>query len=97
MKHVFNALAEIKSMLKQGNLAQKKVLSLNEASDYTGLSKSKLYKLTSNREISFSKPEGKLYFLRRILEKYMLSNYTASKEDVANNVGNYFVKRKADN
>jgi DNA-binding IscR family transcriptional regulator len=48
MNNTNQTLSGIMAMLKQGNLAEKKVMTLKEASIFTGLSKSKLYKLTSN-------------------------------------------------
>ena len=51
-------LARIESLL----LSQKKVLNLDEACDYTGMSRSYLYKLTSNGAIPHSKPGGKLIY-----------------------------------
>ncbi len=50
-------------------LTSKKVLTFDEAAKFTGLSKSYLYKLTSQQRIPFFKPTGKLvYFDREELE-----------------------------
>ena len=49
-------LERIESLL----LAKKKVLTLEEACDYAGISRSYLYKLTSTGAIPHSKPNGKL-------------------------------------
>jgi len=93
MKQVLNELLEIKAMIEQSNLAKKDILNLKEACKYTGLSKSKLYKISSNQKIAVSKPEGTLYFKRQDLDAYMLSNYIPSREDVINRVSNYFNKK----
>ena len=42
--------------------AQKAVLTFDQACDYTGISRSYMYKLTARGEIPFSKPKGKLIF-----------------------------------
>ena len=56
-------------------LAKKKVLTLEEACDYAGISRSYLYKLTSTGAIPHSKPNGKLiYFERDELERWLLQN-----------------------
>lgn len=93
MKQIFDALLEIKTMLTEGNLNEKKVLTLNEACKYTGLSKSKLYKMSCNQKVSVSKPEGKLFFKRLDLDNYMLSNYIPSKKNITDNISNYFSKK----
>ena len=55
--------------------ANKEVLTLEEACDYTGISQSYMYKLTSAGKIPYSKPLGKLiYFERSKLNSWLLSN-----------------------
>jgi excisionase family DNA binding protein len=46
---------------------------LDEAEQITGLSKSKLYKLTANKEIPFSRFSNKLVFSRKDLYAWMES------------------------
>jgi excisionase family DNA binding protein len=43
-------------------LGNKEVLTFDEASDYTGISRSYLYKLTASKKIPHSKPNGKMVF-----------------------------------
>ena len=53
----------------------KAVLTLEEVSNYTGFSRSYLYKLTSTGKIPCYKPQGKMIFIDRIeLEKWLLRN-----------------------
>lgn len=69
-------LERIESLL----LAKKNVLTLEEACDYVGISRSYLYKLTSTGTIPHSKPNGKLiYFEREEFERWLLQNKTFSK------------------
>jgi excisionase family DNA binding protein len=57
------------------NLFQKPFLTFQEAIQFTGLSKSHLYKLTSKGLIPHSKPTGKLIFFERIkLEEWLRQN-----------------------
>lgn len=46
-------------------IAGKEVLTLNEVSLYTGLSKSYLHKLTASKQIPHFKPFGKIVFFNR--------------------------------
>ncbi|MFD0990347.1 helix-turn-helix domain-containing protein [Mariniflexile jejuense] len=43
-------------------IGSKEVLTFDEASDYTGISRSYLYKLTASKKIPHSKPNGKMVF-----------------------------------
>lgn len=62
----------------------KPVLTMDEACEYTGKSKSAMYKLTHERKLPFSKPNGKcIYFRREDLESWMMSNRVATAEEIA--------------
>ena len=64
-------------------IAQKQVLTFEEACKYSGLSKSKMYKHTSTSNIPFYKPEGKfIYFKRSELEAWLLRNRHSSKTEL---------------
>lgn len=76
---ILNQLERIESSLA----FQKSVLTINEVSRYTGLSKSCLYKLTSSRKIPFSCPNGKtLFFDRLLLETWLLSNPSTTQSQI---------------
>lgn len=54
-------------------------LSFKEAIDYLKVSKATLYKLTSNREINFYKPNGgKIYFKLDDLDNWILKGKQSS-------------------
>ena len=56
-------------------IANKKVLTFEETCDYTGISRSYLYKLTAAGNIPHSKPNGKLiFFQRKKIAKWLLQN-----------------------
>ena len=46
-------------------IANKEVLTFEETCDYTGISRSYLYKLTAAGQIPHSKPKGKLIFFEK--------------------------------
>ncbi|RXG14294.1 excisionase family DNA binding protein [Leeuwenhoekiella aestuarii] len=69
--------------IEQLLIADKRVLNFDEACDFTGISKSFMYKLTSSRQIPHCKPNGKLiYFEREKLEKWLLQNYKQSNAEL---------------
>lgn len=56
-------------------IANKEVLTFEETCDYTGISRSYLYKLTSAGHIPHSKPNGKLiFFERKKIVDWLLQN-----------------------
>jgi excisionase family DNA binding protein len=60
---------------------EKNVLTFEEACKYLGYKKSYLYKLTSAGIVPHSKPRGKIFFKRKSLENWMLSNPRSSLSD----------------
>ncbi len=64
----------------QTTFLNKEILTLEEACLYMGISKSTMYKLTSqSKTITFYKPTGKLiYFKRKDLDEFMLQNQNLS-------------------
>lgn len=76
-------------------LCHKEVLTADEAVEYTGISKSTLYKLTMRRVIPHSKPNGKvLFFNRRELEQWMMSNPVATAVDINSEAMAYCMKNE---
>ena len=67
-------------------IGRKEVLTFDEASDYTGISRSYLYKLTASRKIPHSKPNGKMVFFdKKKLVDWLLQNKRESKLAKDNN------------
>lgn len=76
-----NKLAE--AISRATIMLQKEILTLEETMLYTGLKKSYLYKLTSNRAIPHYKPNGKNCFFRRDeLDAWLTSNPVATNEEL---------------
>lgn len=72
---IHQGLYELKQLIIQTNLSQKRVLTFKEAAIYSGRSSSNLYKLTSAGGIPHSKPESKMIYIdREELENWMLRN-----------------------
>lgn len=65
------------------NLETKEVLTLNEVSIYTGLSKSHIYKMCSQNLIPFFKPFGKVnYFDRQEIISWLKQNRVATTKEL---------------
>lgn len=68
-------------------ISQKTVLNFEELVEYTGLSQSYLYKLTSKNEIPFYRPNGKqLYFNKVEIDTWLLRNRSKTNEEIQNEV-----------
>ena len=75
--------------------AQKAVLTFDQACDYTGISRSYMYKLTARGEIPFSKPKGKLiFFSREKLDNWLLNNSHSSKDEIKRGAIEYTFRNK---
>lgn len=73
-------------------LAAKKVLTLEDVSVLTGLSRSHLYKLTCRKDIPHYRPTGKfLYFDRAEVEAWMKRGRVATNDEVEQKAINYVV------
>ena len=72
-------LSRIENLL----LEQKTVLNFDEVAEYTGLSKSHLYKLTSTGGIPCYKPTGKkIYFKKDEIDDWLLRNKKLSADEL---------------
>lgn len=68
-------------------ISQKTVLNFEELVEYTGLSQSYLYKLTSKGDIPFYRPNGKqLYFNKVEIDAWLLRNRSKTNEEIQNEV-----------
>lgn len=75
-------------------LAQKNVLNFEEVADYTGLSHSYLYKLTSACLIPHSKPNGKqVYFNKTEIDTWLLRNRQKTHDEIEQEAINRIVLR----
>jgi len=75
--------------------ANKEVLTFEETSEYTGISRSYLYKLTAARKIPHSKPNGKMLFFEKAkLNTWLLQNGRKSRSEIETEALNYTFKNK---
>jgi excisionase family DNA binding protein len=76
--------------IETGLLSQKNVLTLEEVSQFTGLSKSFLYKLSSTCKIPHFKPHGKcIYFERSQVEAWLLQNPVKTADAIEKEAASY--------
>lgn len=74
---------------------QKPVLTFEEGCEFTGLSKSYMYKLTHRNRIPHFKPHGKnIYFSREELEKWLMKNPMKTAEAVEQEAANYVARNR---
>jgi len=87
---IWRAFEERFKSLETRLLAQKAVLTFDEAAEYSGLSKSFLYKLTSASRIPHFKPSGKnIFFDRQLLESWLKSNPVKTQEEIDKEADKY--------
>ena len=83
----------INKILNYSLLAAKNVLTLEDVSLLTGLSKSHLYKLTCNHQIPHYKPKGKqLYFDRAEIEAWMKQGKVSTVDESEQMAALYLAK-----
>ena len=76
-------------------LSNKTVLTFDEACDYTGISRSYMYKLTSTGEVPNSKPNGKIIFFdKKLLDDWLLRNNRKSSYQIKDKALDYVLKNK---
>lgn len=76
-------LLERLDRLEQLLIGKKEVLTFDETCDYTGISRSYLYKLTASGKIPHSKPNGKmLFFEKKKLVEWLLQNNREAQQDI---------------
>ncbi len=93
-EYIIQKLDSIEKMLTEQNMLKKEVLTFNEAAIYLEVSHSHLYKMTSTGVIPSYKPNGKkLYFNRKELDSWLLSNRQSSQEEIEQQAANYLIKK----
>jgi len=69
------------------------VFNLNQAAEYVSLSKSAIYKKTSERNIPHFKQGKKLYFKRSELDDWLTSMKIATKAEIEKEADEYIIKK----
>ena len=70
------------------------ILNLDQATEYLSLSKSTLYKFTSQREIPHFKKGKKIYFRKKELDDWLTQLRIATKDEIEQEAINYLIKNK---
>lgn len=88
-------IAEKLDRIERLIIANKKVLTFDEACEYTGISRSYLYKLTSSGVIPYSKPNGKvIFFDKEKLDKWLLKNARKSADEIKEEALSFLIENK---
>lgn len=77
-------LIEIRDLLQ----SNKAILTVDEFVAYSGIKKSQVYKMTSQKRIPHYKPPGskKIFFRKREVQQWLLSNPIKTQEEIRNEV-----------
>lgn len=76
-------------------LFKKRVLTFEEACEYTGIKASYMYKLTSSQSIPHSKPNGKfIFFDKEKLDNWLLQNNRKTSQDIETKALKYTLSKK---
>ncbi|RRT86281.1 MULTISPECIES: helix-turn-helix transcriptional regulator [Empedobacter] len=88
---ILEKLLSIETLL----LDKKKVLNPDELANYTGYSKSTIYKMVQNNILPHSKPNGKhLFFDKDLIDQWLLSKGNKSKEQLKSDAYKYTTKHR---
>ena len=83
MQSIEERLANIERKLDIQAQEAKNILTLEEVAEYTHISKSYVYKLTSKGDIPYYKPNGKqLYFKRTEIDEWLLTNRNKTNQEI---------------
>lgn len=73
-------------------MGQKDVFTFEECCQYTGISKTYMYKLTCTNKIPHSKPHGKtIYFSKEEIDRWLLKNPIKTAEQLEQEAATYVV------
>lgn len=95
---IIKKLESIECLLVHGEaiepvVSTKELLSVEELSDYLSISKSNIYKLTSNREIPHYKPGGKfVYFKKSEIIEWVSKSRIKTNDEIEHEAENHLRK-----
>lgn len=74
----------------------KEILNIEELSEYTGFSRSYIYKLVHKAQIPYSKTSGKvLFFERKKIDVWLLQNSHKSSAEIEQEAMEYLMNKKS--
>lgn len=86
-------LEKLQAIERYSLLSAKSVLLIDEVALLTGLSKSRLYKLTCGKQIPFYKNAKMLYFDKKEIEDWMRQNKSISQMEAEQKADAYLVRK----
>ena len=86
-------LQRLETIERYSLLGAKSVLLIDEVALLTGLSKSRLYKLTCGKQIPFYKNAKMLYFDKKEVEDWMRQNKSISQMEAEQKADAYLVRK----
>lgn len=93
-EEISKKLDEIKKLILKQNIERKEILDSVGASELLGIAPTSIYKMTSNCELPYYKPNGKkIYFKRTELEEWMLQNRCMSMEEIKQNTEDFYTSK----
>ncbi len=91
-REISEKLEKIEELINRQTLQNKTIFTIAELIIYTGFSKHYIYKLTSQKKIPFSKPNGKnIFFKKSDVDNFFLSNPQATIDEIEEEAINYVV------
>ena len=96
---ILDKLNNIENLLKtvmkndNGTVTITEVLNLNQAAEYVSLSKSAIYKKTSERNIPHFKQGKKLYFKRSELDDWLTGLKISTNAEIEKQANDYIMKK----
>ncbi|RBP30967.1 excisionase family DNA binding protein [Oceanihabitans sediminis] len=95
LARIENLLENIYSIIgsEKASIVPSKIMDIGQLSNYLGLSKSHIYKLTSTHTIPHSKRGKKLYFEKEAINGWILENKVWNQDDIEKEVVDYFIKK----
>lgn len=95
LRNIENLLENIYSNIgrNETNIITSKIMDIEQLSDYLGLSKSHIYKLTSTHSIPHSKRGKRLYFDKETINTWVLEHKIWTQDDIEKQAADYLIKK----
>ena len=96
LERIENLLENIYSNIgrKEANIITSKIMDIEQLTNYLGVSKSHIYKLTSSHTIPHSKRGKRLYFDKEIINAWVLENKIWTQDDIEKQASDYLIKNR---
>lgn len=92
LANIESLLLDIKHFPEPLPTSTRKIMSLTEFCDYTGLTKQTVYKLTSAQKVPHSKRGKRLYFDPEKVDAWLLENQVDTQKEIQEKAKDYLSK-----